>query len=173
MLTTKQEKFVIELLKGKSQREAYKAAYNATKMKDKTIDDKASLLWRKEEIRARFEELRTELMKDDMEDAASIRKKIIDQELAVLNANFGDLVSLKVAEDGENMIAVPRADNIQNFDMRAVQEIRYDTRGNLILKLYDKQGAINTLRELYGIANEEGDKEIVIRIEEQIEKYGD
>ena len=173
MLTDKQEKFVIELLKGKSQREAYKAAYNAKNMKDATIDSKASLLWKRDEIRARHEELRTELMQDDIEDAASIRKKIIDQELAVLNANFGDLVSLKVAEDGENMIAVPRADNIQNFDMRAVQEIRYDTRGNLILKLYDKQDAINTLRELYGIASEEGDKEIVIRIEDQIEKYGD
>ena len=29
MLTEKQEKFVVELLKGKTQREAYKAAYDA------------------------------------------------------------------------------------------------------------------------------------------------
>ena len=60
------------------------------------------------------------------------------------------------------MVAVPRPENIRNFDMRAVQEIKYDARGNLVLKLYDKQAAINTLRELYGIANEEGDKEINI-----------
>ena len=65
MLTEKQEKFVIELLKGKSQREAYKASYNAANMKDKTIDDKASLLWRKDEIKKRYEELRSELMKGE------------------------------------------------------------------------------------------------------------
>ena len=162
MLTEKQEKFVIELLKGKSQREAYKASYNAANMKDKTIDDKASLLWRKEEIRARYEELRGEMMKDDLEDAASIRRLIIEQETAILKTHLGDLVTLDIAEDGVSMVAVPRPENIRNFDMRAVQELKYDSRGNLVLKLYDKQAAINTLRELYGIANEEGDKEINI-----------
>ena len=162
MLTEKQEKFVIELLKGKSQREAYKASYNAANMKDKTIDDKASLLWRKEEIKKRYEELRSELMKGDMDDAASIRRMIIEQEKAIVKTHLGDLVTLEIAEDGVGMVAMPRPENIRNFDMRAVQELRYDSRGNLILKLYDKQAAINTLRELYGIANEEGDKEINI-----------
>lgn len=162
MLTEKQEKFVIELLKGKSQREAYKASYNAANMKDKTIDDKASLLWRKDEIKKRYEELRSELMKGDIDDAASIRRMIIEQEKAIVKTHLGDLVTLEIAEDGVGMVAMPRPENIRNFDMRAVQELRYDSRGNLILKLYDKQAAINTLRELYGIANEEGDKEINI-----------
>lgn len=162
MLTEKQEKFVIELLKGKSQREAYKASYNAANMKDKTIDDKASLLWRKDEIKKRYEELRSELMKGDLDDAASIRRMIIEQEKAIVKTHLGDLITLEIAEDGVGMVAMPRPENIRNFDMRAVQELRYDSRGNLILKLYDKQAAINTLRELYGIANEEGDKEINI-----------
>ena len=162
MLTEKQEKFVIELLKGKSQREAYKASYNAANMKDKTIDDKASLLWRKDEIKKRYEELRNELMKGDLDDAASIRRMIIEQEKAIVKTHLGDLVTLEIAEDGVGMVSMPRPENIRNFDMRAVQELRYDSRGNLILKLYDKQAAINTLRELYGIANEEGDKEINI-----------
>ena len=162
MLTEKQEKFVIELLKGKSQREAYKASYNAANMKDKTIDDKASLLWRKDEIKKRYEELRSELMKGDLDDAASIRRMIIEQEKAIVKTHLGDLVTLEIAEDGVGLVAMPRPENIRNFDMRAVQELRYDSRGNLILKLYDKQAAINTLRELYGIANEEGDKEINI-----------
>ena len=38
MLTAKQEKFVQELIKGKSQREAYKEAFNCKNMKDETID---------------------------------------------------------------------------------------------------------------------------------------
>ncbi len=57
MLTPKQEKFVQNLIKGMSQREAYKNSYDASKMKDKTIDDKACLLFKKAEIRARYEEL--------------------------------------------------------------------------------------------------------------------
>ena len=56
-LTPKQEKFVQALIAGKSQREAYKEAYNATRMKDATIDSKAYLLFNKDYIRARYNEL--------------------------------------------------------------------------------------------------------------------
>ena len=56
-LTPKQEKFVQALISGMSQREAYKEAYNAANMKDETIDNKASLLFAKGEIRNRYEEL--------------------------------------------------------------------------------------------------------------------
>ena len=38
MLTVKQEKFVQNIIKGMSQREAYKNSYNATKMKDNSAD---------------------------------------------------------------------------------------------------------------------------------------
>ena len=69
MLTQKQEKYVQNLIKGMSQREAYKNSYNASKMKDKTIDDKASLLFKKEEIRARYQELIDILNKKNTEKA--------------------------------------------------------------------------------------------------------
>lgn len=173
MLTAKQEKFVQELVKGKSQREAYKAAYDADRMLDRTIDSKAYLEFKKEHVRTRYDELLNESIKPDVDNAVEIRRMIVEQEKAIAMANFGDLVTIELSEDGKRMIAKPKPEGLQNFDMRAVQEMRYDSRGNLILKLYDKQGAINTLREMYGIGNEEGDKEIVIRIEDQIEKYGD
>lgn len=57
MLTPKQEKFVQNLLQGMSQREAFKHSYNAEKMKDTTIDTKASKLFNQYEIRKRYEEL--------------------------------------------------------------------------------------------------------------------
>lgn len=57
MLTPKQEKYVQNLVKGMSQREAYKNSYNAEGMKDNTIDNKASDLFKKGEIRARYDEL--------------------------------------------------------------------------------------------------------------------
>lgn len=61
MLTTKQEIFVQKLIEGCSQRESYKFAYDAEKMKDNTIDRKAYELFNKDYIRARYEELKNEL----------------------------------------------------------------------------------------------------------------
>lgn len=54
MLTDKQEKFVQELIKGKSQREAYKIAYNTKKMTDKSIDVKASELFNNGKVTVRY-----------------------------------------------------------------------------------------------------------------------
>ena len=59
-LTTKQELFIQGLIKGYSQREAYKFAYNAENMKDETIDKRASELFSKGEIKGRYEELLNE-----------------------------------------------------------------------------------------------------------------
>ena len=57
MLTPKQEKFVQNLVSGMSQREAYKNSYNASKMKDSTIDKRASELFNKGEIKGRYNEI--------------------------------------------------------------------------------------------------------------------
>lgn len=56
-LTDKQEKFVQGLLKGLSQREAYKQAYNTSKMSDKTIDEVASKLFKNHKVTTRYNEL--------------------------------------------------------------------------------------------------------------------
>lgn len=57
MLTPKQEKFVQNIVKGMSQREAYKNAYDAKNMADDTIDNKACKLFKTDKIRARYDEL--------------------------------------------------------------------------------------------------------------------
>ena len=60
-LTTKEEIFVQCLVEKKSQREAYKFAYNCEKMKDSTIDNNAYKLMQNNEILTRYEELKNEL----------------------------------------------------------------------------------------------------------------
>lgn len=57
MLTAKQEKFVQNLVKGMSQREAYKNSYSASRMKDATIDSNACRLFADSKISARYNEL--------------------------------------------------------------------------------------------------------------------
>ena len=62
MLTPKQEKFAQAIaLEGMSQSDAYRSAYDTAKMKDKTINEKASLLASKGNIRTRIKELRDTL----------------------------------------------------------------------------------------------------------------
>lgn len=58
MLTPKREKFVQNLIQGMSQREAYKNSFNAKNMSDRTIDNKAYVLFKVDEVRARYNELR-------------------------------------------------------------------------------------------------------------------
>lgn len=65
-LTPKQEKFAQGLFAGLSQREAYKEAFNATNMKEKTIDEKACLLAGRDKIRARLEDLQSEIKERNM-----------------------------------------------------------------------------------------------------------
>lgn len=57
MLTPKQEKFVRNLVKGMSQREAYKNAYDAENMTDKSIDEEACRLFSDIKVSSRYHEL--------------------------------------------------------------------------------------------------------------------
>ena len=98
MLTIKQEKFVQNLINGMSQREAYKNSYNASKIKDKTIDDKASLLFKQEEIRARYEELAKKL-EDQSIMSAKERMKWLSK---VVNGEIKEKVSMIVTDKDGN-----------------------------------------------------------------------
>lgn len=59
MLTAKQDKFCHGIaLDGMNQSDAYRSAYDASRMTDKTVNEKASLLAAQDKIKARIEELR-------------------------------------------------------------------------------------------------------------------
>ena len=58
MLTTRQEKYVNNLVKGMSQRIAYRNAYpSSKKWKDETVDSKASTLLKNEKVKERYKTL--------------------------------------------------------------------------------------------------------------------
>lgn len=61
MLTAKQEKFVQNIIEGMSQADAYRSAYDTSKMTDKTVHEKASVLASNDKVRARLTELRDRL----------------------------------------------------------------------------------------------------------------
>ena len=62
MLTQKQEQFAKAIaLDGMSYSDAYRSAYDTSRMSDKTVNEKASLLKDQDKIRTRIKELRDEV----------------------------------------------------------------------------------------------------------------
>lgn len=77
MLTTKQEIFVQKLIEGCSQRDSYKFAYNAEKMKDETIDNNAYKLMQNNEILTRYNELLEEHKKQALWNRSLAEEKLM------------------------------------------------------------------------------------------------
>jgi phage terminase small subunit len=62
MLTAKQELFVKHIIDGMTQADAYRSAYDTSRMTDKTVHEKASRLMADDKVRARLEELRNQMI---------------------------------------------------------------------------------------------------------------
>ena len=155
MLTQKQEKFVQELVKGKSQREAYKAAYDAEKMKDKSIDNLASRLFEKVEIRSRYEELMHKSVAKTEYTATEVRAAIIKQLMAIVNADINDYYDFQNIVLGKGSKALLK--NLTDIDTKAVQYISTDRFGNNHVRLYDKMSAASKLIEMLGLQQTESE----------------
>lgn len=69
--------------------DAYKNSYNAENMLDKTINEKACVLAKKDKIKARIEELREKAQNKAIMSAVK-RKEWLTQQIEDLNNNLGD-----------------------------------------------------------------------------------
>lgn len=104
-LTPKQEMFCQEYIKnGGNKTKAYKSAYNCKNMKEETINNKASLLSNKGEVRARLKELQEQLEEENKISKNKIinqlQKLIFEQEK--LGVNKIDLSAMNKAVDTLN-----------------------------------------------------------------------
>lgn len=147
-MTIKQERFVQELVKGKSQREAYKAAYNAEGMKPKTIDCKASLLFNRGDIRARYDELMAQATGSTADDAVSIRAFIIEKYKAIASGELCETTK------------------------------EYDADGTLLkykksIRPNDVNNALQKLAEFYGVQPTEEQKQEINIVLHGAEDYAD
>lgn len=90
-LTAKQERFCQELVIGKDQSEAYRLAFDAGKMKPKTITERACVLAKHPGIVTRLEELRAPMKEAAQKTRVEWIKKI--EEYA-----FTDLITIEVRD---------------------------------------------------------------------------
>lgn len=96
-LTTKREHFVQELVAGKSQRDAYKAAFKCERMKDKTIDEAASRLLKDSKVAARHEELMTKVIAKAEEGTIATAQEVLQYLTATMR---NELLEEVVVVDG-------------------------------------------------------------------------
>ena len=78
-LTPKQEKFIMALINGMSQRQAYKFAYNCKKMKDTSIDVSACELFKKDKIQLRYNQLIKEKQQNILKNVSNINSDLLSK----------------------------------------------------------------------------------------------
>ena len=147
MLTLKQEKFVEELIKGKSQRQPYRAAYNAKGLSDNGADVAACKLLKTPKVKLRYEELRAKADEHSGIEAASMRAFII--------AQLQDIASGAAK------------DEVKDYDSEGVL-IKSRTQ----LRQADRANALDKLSTLYGV-DQQVDNTIQIQIGAEASEYGD
>jgi phage terminase small subunit len=153
-LTLKQEAFVHAYLETGNASEAYRRAYNASKMKPETIRVKAAELLRNGNVSVRLDEIQSKV-KRMAEDRYLVTEDRVIAELAKLAfANMGDYI--KVDEDAANV----------SLDFSAIDTAKFAAIGEIVIedietgartgkrtkfKLLDKRGALVDLGRHLGM----------------------
>lgn len=77
-LTSKQEAFVRYIIEGKSKTQAYKLAYDTSNFKESTVNVKASQLFKKTDVRKRYDDMINELKNQVIYDRADLIKDLLE-----------------------------------------------------------------------------------------------
>ena len=160
-LTQKQEKFVQELIKGKSQREAYKRAYNAKNMKDTTIDSHACRLLKNDKVKARYNELRGKVVKRAEEKAIITAEEVLRGIADIAKDDIGNYLEYKTIktlvgydDEGEPVLGyrtVVDLKDSKDIDTSNISEVSIDSKGTFKFKRYDKDKALYKLADIMGL----------------------
>ena len=177
-LTDKQERFVQELIKGKSQREAYRIAYpRSVKWKNSAVDQNASKLLKNAKVLPRYNELRDRLIQEAEDECIVSAKEVIRELKRIAFADIKDFLSFKTAktvvghdkETGEPIIDYSQVIEMLNSDEvdgNVIQEVSINSKGVFTFKLYDKMAALDKLGKHLGMftdkLNIEGSVPVVI-----------
>lgn len=116
MLNVQQERFIQNIVKGMSQREAYKEAYNAT-YDNNAIDVNASKLFNEAKVQLRYKEL-LQGLEDKSIMSAKERMKWLTE--VVKNIQKEDIYA--VNSDGENVLVSSRNADL-NTKLKAIETL--------------------------------------------------
>ena len=160
-LTIKQEKFCQGLFASLTQREAYKQAYNAENMTDKSIDEKSCVLANTVKVKERLAFLRDEFKGRNMVTV----ERVITEYKKIAFADIKDFVSFGTVktevgfdeETGEPIYGyrqMVEAKPSAEVDGTMIQEISISPKGVFAFKLHDKQKALDMIGKHLGMFTE-------------------
>jgi len=158
-LTLKQEKFVQELLRGKSQRAAYKAAFNIKNATAKSVDEKASSLFNTVKVQSRYYQLLDKINNKAVDQTEDLRQRVMQELEALAFSNGTDFASYGEVKykdyDGEERTHV-------GVNVKHTNKVPRDKRGAISgyeqnqwgvkVKTYDKTKALSTLANILGMS---------------------
>lgn len=147
-LTDKQEKFVQELIKGKSQREAYKLSYNTKKMTDKSIDELASRTFANIKVMSRYNEIHDRLVKEAEDETIITAKEILTELKHIAFDDIRNYLSFQGNKEGDIIVNLK---NSETIDTRNISEISINKDGQFKFKLYQKDNALVQLGRHLGL----------------------
>lgn len=162
-LTDNQERFVQELIKGKSQREAYRIAYpKSVNWTDNTIDSRASKLFKSYKVFTRYNEIHDRLIQEAEDECIVTAKEVIRELKRIGFADIKDFLAFRTAktvvaydkETGEPIIdfsPIIELIDSENVDGKAIQEVSISAKGTFSFKLHDKMAALDKLGKHLGL----------------------
>lgn len=143
-LTDKQERYVQELIKGKSQRDAYKTAYpSSLKWSDKTVDEAACRLFNNSKVNARYHQLHDRLIKEAEDDCIVDAKAVLKELSNIAFANVTDFVNVESDELGSK-VKINNTATLPDDKKAALAEIG-TTQAGIRIKQHDKVKALELL----------------------------
>lgn len=165
----RQEAFVRNLVKGMSQRQAYREAFGS-RAKDSSVDSLSSRLLKDVKVKSRLDSLKVKAL-DKAEKKAEVRAEqvtdmaaeIIDSYKRIVRANPKDYLRMEKTETGR-IITVP-AEDFDKLDGLPIQEIYADGSG-IRIKFVSKDAAIKALAEIYDVHGDRDTGGVRVEIEE-------
>lgn len=138
MLTAKQEKFIRNIVKGLSQIEAYKDAYNAKGMSDNAISREASLLMKNPKISQRHKELGAKTLGENImtaQERLEFLSKIVreeEKEKTITIVDGEEAIIERPADLNTKMKAVDLMNKMQG---EYVQKIEADVNNDVTINI--------------------------------------
>jgi phage terminase small subunit len=152
-LTDKREKYVQELIKGRSQREAYRIAFpSSVKWTDAAVDTQASILFADSKVIERYNELHDRLIKEAEDECIITTKEVLKELVDIAKDDIGNYLRFYTDEDGTVRTEIKDSTTIPST--KNICEVSQGKGGTFKFKTYCRDEALIQIGRILGMYTE-------------------
>jgi phage terminase small subunit len=149
-LTDKRERYVQELIKGRSQREAYRIAFpSSIKWADKTVDEAACRLFNDSKVNARYHELHDRLIKEAEDDCIITTKEVLKELVSIAKDDIGNYLRFYTDENGNVRTEIKDSQTLPST--KNICEVSQGRDGQFKFKTYCRDEALVQVAKILGM----------------------